>query len=86
MALLTDVGGGATAMPPVAGAWMNKHTRRLIREEPVIVYSYIRAKQFEENLPRLVDFVKRLGRETGNQGAVAIEFAGDFLLIEDFGE
>lgn len=81
--LFSDVGGGATAMPPVEGAWRNPNTRTLIREEPVVVYSYITAAGFRAKLGDLVAFVKRLGRET-NQGAVAIEFDGVFLMVEEF--
>jgi hypothetical protein len=82
--LLSEVGGGATAMPPVTGAWLNPETDRMILEEPVVVYSYIRPADFVARLSDLVGFVKRLGRET-NQGAVAIEWDGNFFTVEDFG-
>ena len=81
--LLSDVGGVATAMPPVAGAWRNPATGMLIREEPVVIYSYVTGEGFRAHLTRLVEFVKRLGRET-NQGAVGVEFDGAFLMIEKF--
>lgn len=70
-------------MPPVTGAWLNPDTGALVIEEPVVVYSYIRPTRFKEKLPELVAFVRRLGSET-NQGAVAIEFDGDFFTVEDF--
>ena len=31
LALLSKIGGGATAMPPVEGAWLNEETGELIR-------------------------------------------------------
>jgi hypothetical protein len=39
LALLSKIGGGATAMPPVEGAWLNPATSELIREQPVVVYT-----------------------------------------------
>jgi hypothetical protein len=83
LTLLAQVGGGATAMPPVTGAWLNPDTAALVIEEPVVVFSYVRPARFVEMLPQLVTFVKRLGRET-NQGAIAIEFDGRFFTVVDF--
>jgi len=79
--LLSDVGGGATAMPPVTGAWLNPDTKELILEEPVVVYSYVKPEAFVARLDDLVSFVKNLGAVT-NQGAVAIEYGGDFFTVE----
>src|SRR5436305_5901607 len=50
--LLSEINGGATAMPPVEGAWLNEEGE-VIWENPVVVYSYIRPDAFLENLPRL---------------------------------
>lgn len=83
--LLSEVSGGATAMPPVTGAWRNPQTGALIVEEPVVVYSYVRPEPFAERLEELATFVRRMGRET-NQGAVALEFDGMFFTVEDFTE
>jgi hypothetical protein len=81
--LLSEIGGGATAMPPVTGAWLNPETQELIIEEPKVVYSYIDPELFEKRLPDLAQFVKRLGRET-NQGAIAVEYGGTFFTVEKF--
>jgi hypothetical protein len=81
--LLTDIAGGATAMPPVTGAWRNPQTEQLVIEEPVVVYAYVRPAQFVARLPDLSAFVRRMGRET-NQGAIALEFDGNFFTVEDF--
>ncbi len=55
--LLSDVGGGATAMPSAEGAWLN--------------------------LPRLREFLHRMGRETG-QGEVVCEFDRVLYRIRSF--
>jgi hypothetical protein len=85
LALSSKIGGGATAMPPVEGAWLNEETSELIREQPRIVYSYIIPDRFLEHRDELVGFVKRMGRET-NQGAIAIEFDGVFYFVDKFTE
>lgn len=81
--LLSEIGGGATIMPPVDGAWMNEETGDLIFEQPRIVYSFVRPAAFQDRLQDLVDLVKEMGRET-NQGEVVFEFDGDFFVIDDF--
>lgn len=81
--LLTRINGGATAMPPVRGAWLNKDTDKLVIEEPVVVYSFIHTVNFPDRLGEVVEFAKRLGRET-NQGEVAFEFNGGFYLLDRF--
>ena len=80
--LLCEINGGATAMPPVDGAWMNDDGT-VIRENPIVVYSYIRAAPFLAGLPRIREFLHRLGRET-NQGEVAFEFEGQFFRIRQY--
>jgi hypothetical protein len=82
MQLLSTINGGATAMPPVEGGWMNDKGD-LIWEHPVVVYSFIRSDQFLKNLPHVREFLHRLGRET-NQGEVAVEFGDLFFLIRKF--
>ena len=81
--LLAEVAGGATAMPPITGAWRNPMTGALIIEEPVVVYDYVKPDSFVDRLQDLAAFVRRMGHET-NQGAVALEFDGDFFTVEDF--
>ncbi|HTW73029.1 MAG TPA: hypothetical protein VME47_24345 [Acetobacteraceae bacterium] len=85
LALLSRIGGGATAMPPVEGAWLNEETGDLIREQPRVVYSYTVPDRFLERRDELVGFVKRMGRET-NQGAIAIEFDGVLYYVDKFSE
>src|SRR5256885_13288165 len=50
--LLSEINGGATAMPPVEGAWMDEKGV-IIWENPVLVYSFVRTEGFLKNLPRL---------------------------------
>jgi hypothetical protein len=69
-------------MPPVEGGWLNDQGE-IICESPVIVYSFIRPDQFLSNLPRLREFLHRLGRET-NQGEIVFEFGGRFYRIRTF--
>lgn len=80
--LLSEMNGGATAMPPVEGGWLSDQGE-IIWENPVIVYSFIRPDQFLSSLPRLREFLHRMGRET-NQGEIAFEFDGRFYRIRNF--
>ncbi len=80
--LLSQINGGASAMPPVEGGWLNDEGE-IIWENPVVVYSFIRPDQFLQKLPRLREFLHRMGRET-NQGEVAFEFDGRFYRIRKF--
>jgi len=80
--LLSEINGGATAMPPVEGGWLNDEGE-IIWENPVIVYSFIRTAQFLNSLRRIREFLHRMGRET-KQGEIAFEFDGRFYRIRDF--
>jgi hypothetical protein len=80
--LLSEINGGATAMPPVEGTWLD-NDGEIIWEHPVIVYSFIRPDQFVTNLPRLREFLHRMGRET-RQGEIAFEFDNRFYRIRSF--
>ncbi len=81
--LLSQIGGGATAMPPVTGAWLNPDTDKLIIEEPIVIYSYVDPDALAAHLPQLINFVQRLGKET-NQGAIGLEYGGTFFTVERF--
>ena len=80
--LLSSINGGATAIP-VEGGWKNDEGK-LILEDPVVVYSYIAdAVLFASQLPRVREFLHRLGRET-NQGEIAFEMNTEFYRIRQF--
>lgn len=80
--LLAAINGGATAMPPVEGGWLDERGQ-VLWENPVVVYSFIRADEFLANLPRLREFIHRMGRET-NQGEIGFEFDGRFYRIRTY--
>lgn len=82
IALMCEINGGATAMPPVDGAWKNERGE-VIRENPVVVYSYIATEAFTAGLPRIREFLHRMGRRT-NQGEIAAEYDGRFYHIRRF--
>lgn len=79
---MSEVNGGATAMPPVEGGWLN-NDGEIIWESPVVVYSFIRPDRFLASFSRLREFLHRMGRET-NQGEIAFEFNDRFFRIRTF--
>ncbi len=81
--ILSEIGGGATSMPPVTGAWLNPETNELIIEEPIVVYTFVDPDIFENSIATLVDFVRQIGRET-NQGSMGIEYGDTFIYVENF--
>lgn len=81
--LLTEIGGGATAFPPVDGTWRMPDGRTLW-EQTKIVYTYIDPDKLAANMQRLRTFLHRFGRET-NQGEVVFEFDGWFWTIDQYG-
>jgi hypothetical protein len=80
LTLLSSICGGATAMPPIRGAWLNEKDGNLVIEEPVLVYAFIETDAFAERLAEVVSLVLRIGTET-QQGQMAIEFNQTFYLI-----
>jgi hypothetical protein len=78
--ILSELCGGATAMPPIRGAWLNESTSKLVLEEPVLVYAFVDPRKFVPGIQKLVDAVHAMGRET-NQGQVAFEFGGSLYFI-----
>ena len=82
MSILSEMNGGATAMPPVEGGWLSD-SKEIVWENPVVVYSFIRPDQFLSGLPRIREFLHRMGRVT-NQGEIAVEFDAEFYRIRQF--
>ncbi len=82
MRLLSELNGGATAMPPVEGGWLGDDNG-IVWENPVVVYSFVRPEAFAAGVPTIREFLHRLGRET-NQGEMAFEFDGTFFRIRGF--
>ena len=81
--LLSGIGGGATAMPPAEGAWLDPESGALVREKVVLAYTFLDPDRFAERLPDLRRFLHRLGRET-RQGEVVCDFDGVFYKITDY--
>lgn len=79
--LLSDICGGATQMPPVIGAWLNRETDELVIEEPVLVYSFIEPVAFEERLTEVKELIWDIGEQT-DQGQMAFEYDGTFYLVD----
>jgi hypothetical protein len=80
--ILSEIHGGASAMPPVEGGWRNDDGD-IIWENPVVVYSYVKPAAFLATLTRMREFLHRMGRET-EQGEIAVEFDERFYLIRNF--
>src|SRR6266571_4950763 len=52
LTLLGSAGGGATAMPPVEGVWLDE-SGEYVWENPVVVYSYIKPDNFMAHMAEL---------------------------------
>ena len=80
--LLTEIGQGATAFPPVDGTW-RKPDGSDLWEQTRMIYAFIDPDRFRANMSRIRIFLHRFGRET-NQGKVVFEFSNLFWSIEKF--
>ncbi len=83
MELLSQVGGGATRMPPAQGAWRNPDSEALIIEDVTLVYSYVDGDALAARLLEVRQFMHGMGRAL-NQGEVVVEFNDTFYKIRDF--
>lgn len=81
ISLLSDICGGATAMPPIRGAWLNEESKVLVVEEPVLVYTFIEPDNFAKRIDEVVRLVHEIGIST-RQGQMAVEFNQTFYLID----
>lgn len=70
--LLTEINGGSTKLPPANGAFKTE-AGEIIREDTVVVYSFLRNPDaFERNLERVAAFLHRFGQVT-EQESVMVE-------------
>jgi hypothetical protein len=76
---------GATAYPRGKGVWRDDELGgTLIREEPVIAFSYAAEQALTTNaFSELYRTLSRLGRET-NQGEVGVVIDGKYYGITDY--
>ena len=81
--ILTLIGGGATALPPADGTWMNPENHEIIWEKTTMIYTYIDPDKFEENVRSLRAFLHAFGHQT-SQGEVVFEFDGRFYRIRKY--
>jgi hypothetical protein len=81
--LLSQVGGGATRMPPAQGAWLNPKTDALIIEDVTLVYAYVDGDALAAQLADIRQLMHEMGRAL-NQGEVVVEFNDSFYKIRDF--
>ncbi|MFC1706906.1 hypothetical protein ACFL59_08830 [Planctomycetota bacterium] len=80
--LLAKLGGGVTVMPAVEGGWL-ADDGKVVWENPVVVYSWIKPEPFLAHVDDLREFLHRMGRET-RQGEVGLEFNQRFYRIRTF--
>ena len=83
MEVLSQVGGGATRMPPAQGAWLNPATEALVIEDVTLVYSYVDGDAFAARSADIRQLLHGMGRAL-NQGEVVIEVNNTFYKIREF--
>jgi hypothetical protein len=81
--LLSEVGGGATRMPPAQGAWRNPLSGTLIIEDVTLVYSFVDGDAFSARIIDLRRLLHAMGRAL-DQGEVPIEVNENFYQIRVF--
>ena len=81
--ILSKIGGGASAVRDVLGAWLNPENGELIREYTTIVYTYVDPEKLVDHLGSLKSFIHQFGRET-NQGMMLLHFDGVAYRIVSF--
>ncbi len=74
--------GAATANAPADGVWKNPKTGQLIREKPILVYTYVSEDdaQDTDKLKALGDFCRQMGKAT-RQGEVALKIGDRLMLV-----
>jgi hypothetical protein len=80
--LLTRIGKGATAYPPVDGTW-EMADGSVLWESTRIIYTFIDPDRLGANVIGLRELLHRFGRET-NQPEVKFEFIGWMWTITQF--
>lgn len=79
----SQVGGGATRMPPAKGAWLNPLTGALITEDVTLVYSFVDGDALTARMADPRNFMHAMGRAL-DQGEIAIEVNQNFYKIRAF--
>lgn len=83
--MLTSLFGGATILPPAKGKWLNEETNQIITEDVVLVHSYARERDVNDDvkLRNLAVFLHRMGKKT-RQGEIAVVIGEVFHRIRKF--
>jgi hypothetical protein len=82
MKLLSEIGGGATRLPPAQGAWL-REDGHLIEEAVHMVYSYVDGDAFIAACPRVREFAHDMGRSL-DQGEIVVELSDRFYKIRSY--
>ena len=82
--LFAELYGGATAFKTFAGIY-KADDGKILHDQPILVESYVQRETLENeaSLKQLLEFCKRMGRET-NQAAVGLIVNSVFHEITDF--
>ena len=79
----SKVGGGASAIRDLAGAWLNPETGELIVEKTTLVYTYVLPEKFVAEIGEIRAFLHEFGSST-DQGEVMVHFGGVTYRITEF--
>ena len=84
MELFADLYTGATAFETFQGIYKDSDGK-IYRDKPILIETYVKREALAdvENLRKLVDFAKRMGRDA-RQKAVALIVNDVFHTIDDF--
>lgn len=84
MELFADLYGGATAFKTFAGIY-KADDGKILHDQPILIESYVEREPLEDEatLKQLLEFCKRMGRET-NQAAVGLIVNSVFHEITDY--
>ncbi len=84
MELFADLYGGATAFQTFAGIY-KADNGKVLHDRPILIESYVERETLEDKatLKQLLEFCKRMGRET-NQAAVGLIVNSVFHEITDY--
>jgi hypothetical protein len=81
----SEVGGGASAISDMKGAWINPKTGELVLEDTNLVYTFVLPDKFVEHIAELRALFHDFGKST-NQGEVMFYFGGVTYRITAFDE
>ena len=75
---LSDLFGGCTACN-VSGYWITQE-KKLVKENPVIVYAYTTEAKAQEAEEKIIDFVQQMGREM-RQECISVEYCNRLYFV-----